>query len=114
MHLGPDDPAPAPPPAPVTKKDGDAKEQKIADATGVSKRAVRITLTVTLLGFASALAAQTGNGADAAKYRALVDKYCVTCHNKKTASPGEHPVRLDAGFDDLTAMPRFGRESFGS
>jgi uncharacterized protein len=35
MHLGPDDPVPAPP-APVTKKDGDAKEQKVADAAGVA------------------------------------------------------------------------------
>jgi uncharacterized protein len=34
MHLGPNDPVPAPPPAPVTKKDGDAKEQKkTAEAT---------------------------------------------------------------------------------
>jgi mono/diheme cytochrome c family protein len=60
-----------------------------------------------LLGFgvAATLGAQTSTGgspADAVKYRALVDKYCVTCHNKRTASPGEHPVRLDAGFDDLT------------
>ena len=65
---------------------------------------MKITFTVTLLGFGvvAALSAQTTSAADAAKYRALVDKYCITCHNKKTASPGEHPVRLDAGLDDLT------------
>src|SRR5579862_3616441 len=59
------------------------------------------------LGIAAALAAQTppkpSASPDAAKYRALVDKYCVTCHNKRTASPGENPVRLDAGFDDILA-----------
>ncbi len=40
--------------------------------------------------------------AEAVKYRALVDKYCVSCHNKRTAFPGDDPVNLEsAGFDDL-------------
>src|SRR5258708_17408092 len=40
--------------------------------------------------------------ADAAKYRAFVDKYCVSCHNQRTAFPADGPVRLDAaGLDDL-------------
>jgi hypothetical protein len=81
------------------------------------KDRIRIAIPVTLLcfGITTALPAQTGSGtrtvlapqhqsntsADAIKYSALVNKYCVTCHNKRTASPGENPVRLDAGFDDL-------------
>jgi mono/diheme cytochrome c family protein len=40
--------------------------------------------------------------AEAAKYRAFVDKYCVACHNQRTAFPADGPVRLDpAAFDDL-------------
>jgi mono/diheme cytochrome c family protein len=80
------------------------------------QRRMAIPAALGCFGIAAALAAQTGSGtpgsekatpskpnttADAVKYRALVDKYCVTCHNKRTASPGENPVRLDAGFDDL-------------
>src|SRR5580658_3690527 len=70
---------------------------------------------------AALLVAQTGNGtaapgttntkatspsatatAEAAKSRAFVDKYCVSCHNQRTSLPAEAPVRLDAAdFDDL-------------
>lgn len=40
--------------------------------------------------------------ADSAKYRAFTDKYCVTCHNKRTLNPGDGPVNLEpAAFDDL-------------
>jgi len=40
--------------------------------------------------------------ADAAQYRALVNKYCVSCHNARTANPAEGPVNLEgAAFDDL-------------
>ncbi len=40
--------------------------------------------------------------AEAAKSRAFVDKYCVSCHNQRTSFPADGPVRLDAaGFDDL-------------
>lgn len=39
--------------------------------------------------------------ADAARYRAFVDKYCVACHNQRTAFPADGPVRLDPAFDDL-------------
>jgi mono/diheme cytochrome c family protein len=61
----------------------------------------RIVITAALA--CSAIAAQTGSGtADAAKGRAFVDKYCVGCHNQRTAFPADGPVRLDpAGFDDL-------------
>lgn len=40
--------------------------------------------------------------ADAAKHRAWVNKYCVGCHNAKSAQPTENPVILEgANFDDL-------------
>jgi hypothetical protein len=39
----------------------------------------------------------------AATSRAFLNKNCVTCHNKKNPLPGDHPVNLEAGFDDLTA-----------
>ena len=43
------------------------------------------------------VAAQT-----APQSRAFVNKYCVGCHNQRTAFPADGPVRLDpAGFDDL-------------
>ena len=46
--------------------------------------------------------AKTSPTADAVKYRALVDKYCVSCHNARTANPAEGPVNLEgAAFDDL-------------
>ncbi len=37
----------------------------------------------------------------AATYRALLNKYCVTCHSKKSPLPADHPVNLEAPFDDL-------------
>src|SRR6185295_10751250 len=47
-------------------------------------------------------AAKAGPRADGVKYRALVDKYCVACHNARTANPAEGPVNLEAAaFDDL-------------
>src|ERR1041385_5968360 len=43
-----------------------------------------------------------GATADAVKYRAWVEKNCVGCHNKRTPSPAENPVNLEAAsFDDL-------------
>lgn len=51
---------------------------------------------------AAAPAAVASSNADAVKYRAFVDKYCVSCHNSKTAFPGDDPVNLQAAsFDDL-------------
>jgi mono/diheme cytochrome c family protein len=42
------------------------------------------------------------NTADVAKYRAMVDKYCVGCHNERTLTPSEDPVNLKtASLDDL-------------
>ncbi|MBV9399182.1 MAG: DUF1592 domain-containing protein [Bryobacterales bacterium] len=39
--------------------------------------------------------------ADGAKYRALLDKYCVTCHNSRAPLPADDPVKLDVSFDNL-------------
>jgi len=49
----------------------------------------------------SAAAPQPSASADTAKYRALVNKYCLGCHNAHTANPAD-PVNLEgAAFDDL-------------
>src|SRR5947208_2590486 len=82
----------------------------------------RTAAALVCFGIAALLAAQTGTGtrtksasrptsapptaagptADTVKYRALVDKYCVSCHNARTANPAEGPVNLEgAAFDDL-------------
>ena len=40
--------------------------------------------------------------AEAVKYRAWVNQYCVGCHNSRTASPANEPVNLEsASLDDL-------------
>ncbi len=62
-------------------------------------------------GITALLAAQTrsaapapanpGTTAEAIKYRAMLDKYCVTCHNQRAKLPADSPVILDGGFDDL-------------
>jgi mono/diheme cytochrome c family protein len=39
--------------------------------------------------------------AEAAAYRAFLDKYCISCHSQRSALPEHDPVKLDAGFDDL-------------
>jgi mono/diheme cytochrome c family protein len=71
--------------------------------------------TLACFSIATVLLAQSGSGtrptsaspapntvADAAKYRALVNQYCVSCHNARTANPAEGPVNLEgAAFDDL-------------
>jgi len=42
------------------------------------------------------------NSAEAVKYQALVNKYCVSCHNTRTKSPADEPVNFEAAsFDDL-------------
>ena len=81
------------------------------------RKKIVVTAALACFGIAALLVAQTGSGtaaparaittgaapgADAAKSRAFVDKYCVGCHNQRTAFPADGPVRLDAsGFDDL-------------
>ena len=84
-------------------------------------RNIVITGPLVCFGLAALLVAQTGapkvnvtapnatapnrtapnTTADAAKYRALVNKYCLACHNDHTANPAD-PVNLEgAAFDDL-------------
>ena len=64
-------------------------------------RKIVISTALACLGIAPLLA-QTGTSADAVKYRALLNKYCVACHNNRGANPAEGPVNLEsAGFDDL-------------
>ncbi len=47
--------------------------------------------------------AAAAQSTEAAQYRAMVNKYCVGCHNQRTASPSEDPVNLEAAsLDDLT------------
>ena len=49
------------------------------------------------------VAAVAVNPADAAKHRAFVDKYCVSCHNQRAALPAGDPVNLEtASLEDLT------------
>jgi mono/diheme cytochrome c family protein len=51
---------------------------------------------------AAAAAPAASTAAEAATYRAFVNKYCAACHNQRTANPADAPVKLDAGaFDDL-------------
>ena len=55
-----------------------------------------------LLVYLATSASGVAQTADAAKYRAFADKYCVTCHNKRAALPAEAPVNLEpTTFDDL-------------
>lgn len=64
-----------------------------------------IIAALVCFGAAAQLAAQTGTrpgNAETAKYQALVNKYCVACHNQHTSFPSDGPVRLDGtAFDDL-------------
>lgn len=65
-----------------------------------------IAIPGALLCFGIAAAAATpsaaNTSADALKYRAMVNKYCATCHNQRAALPADAPVKLDsAAFDDL-------------
>jgi mono/diheme cytochrome c family protein len=79
----------------------------------ITKKIV-ITATAVVFGIGASLVAQTASRqisvasspgsttADAAKYRALLNKYCVGCHNARGgALPADGPVNLEGGFDDL-------------
>ncbi len=86
------------------------------------KRKIVISAALVVFSIGASLVAQTGStsrtepasrvtsaapsagsaSADEAKYRALTNKYCVSCHNARTANPAEGPVNLEpASFDDL-------------
>lgn len=63
--------------------------------TGTQTKAVPVRATAVATAPAAA-------PADAAKYRTMIDRYCVGCHNQKTSSPSEDPVVLEGkGLDDL-------------
>ncbi|MFM2124793.1 MAG: hypothetical protein RL328_1244, partial [Acidobacteriota bacterium] len=83
-----------------------------------------VPATLAGMGIAAALIAQTGGSspsasprpvtaakavpaaapADAAKYKAMVDRYCVGCHNKRTPLPADDPLNLEgANFNDLVS-----------
>ncbi|MGB6947123.1 MAG: DUF1592 domain-containing protein [Bryobacteraceae bacterium] len=72
-------------------------------------RKIVITTALACAGITAPLLAQTGSApskagttADAAKYRAFVNQYCIACHSKRAANPAEAPVNLEAAsFDDL-------------
>jgi len=73
------------------------------------KSKVTIAAGVLSLGVAAALHSATptaepaNTAAEAAKYRTWLNKNCVTCHNKKSPLPADHPVSLEASLDDLLA-----------
>ena len=68
-----------------------------------------ITTALACVGISAPLLAQTGSTAskpgataEAVKYRAFLDKYCVACHSNRAANPAEGPVNLQsASFDEL-------------
>jgi hypothetical protein len=74
-------------------------------------KSITVAGALACLGVAAMLVAQTRNGpaaspsnpnAEAAQHRAWVNKYCVGCHNQRSAMPADNPVILDgAAFDDL-------------
>ncbi len=72
-------------------------------------RKIVITTVLACVGITAPLLAQNGGTAskpgataEAVKYRAFLDKYCVACHSNRAANPAEGPVNLEsAKFDDL-------------
>ena len=111
MHLGPNDPAPQPPAATAkasTKLSAEKDAKNSSSATPGDQRAMKnlIVIPGALLCFGIAAAAAptsaANTNADALRYRAMVTKYCATCHNQRAAIPADAPVKLDsAAFDDL-------------
>jgi mono/diheme cytochrome c family protein len=83
---------------------------------GIARKVVITAAALVVFGIGASLVAQTGStrqtaatpasapsaSADAAKYRALVNKYCVGCHNPRGVLTAEGPVNLEGpAFDDL-------------
>ncbi len=73
-----------------------------------------IAATLASVGIVAALVGQDGSGSaassskasanpQAAQYRAMLDQYCVGCHNDRVAQPSENPVNLQSSLDDLLA-----------
>jgi len=57
-----------------------------------------LAIAVTATGHASAAAAQRDSTTEstAAAHRAVIDRYCVTCHNQRAKIPAASPLLLDA------------------
>jgi mono/diheme cytochrome c family protein len=72
-------------------------------------RKIVITTALACVGITAPLMAQAGSKpsqasptAEAVKYRAFVNKYCVACHSSRAVNPAEGPINLEsASFDDL-------------
>ena len=60
-----------------------------------------VGITAPLLAQTGSTASKAGATAEAVKYRAFLDKYCVACHSNRAANPAEGPVNLEsAAFDE--------------
>ncbi|HEX4123534.1 MAG TPA: DUF1587 domain-containing protein, partial [Tepidisphaeraceae bacterium] len=79
-----------------------------------SLQSIVVTTALVSFGITAPIAAQTvstpskagtrapGTTAEADQSRAFVNKYCIACHSKRSANPGDAPVNLEAAtFDDL-------------
>jgi hypothetical protein len=63
-----------------------------------------ILITAPLMAQTGSTPSKAATTAEEGKSRALVNKYCASCHNKRAALPAEAPVNLEpAAFDDLLA-----------
>jgi mono/diheme cytochrome c family protein len=65
--------------------------------------AIPVILITAPLGAQTATApSKAAPSGEEVKYRALVNKYCASCHGQRSIIPAEAPVKLDAAsFDDL-------------
>jgi hypothetical protein len=60
-----------------------------------------ISMPLALLLAITTLSAAEIPSTEAAQYRAFLNKNCVTCHNRRAALPGDHPINLELSLDDL-------------
>jgi Protein of unknown function (DUF1592)/Protein of unknown function (DUF1588)/Protein of unknown function (DUF1587)/Protein of unknown function (DUF1585)/Protein of unknown function (DUF1595) len=79
------------------------RAQSATPSRPASSAAARGQSTVPVRAQSPAPAAlQSPSAAEAAKYRAWLNQYCVGCHNNRTAAPANEPVNLEsASVDDL-------------
>ena len=78
-------------------------EQRIKIWAARASFAIAAVLAAQELSSVRAAAESLATAPDAAKSRAFLNKNCVTCHNRRSALPGDHPVNLELSFDDLLA-----------
>jgi mono/diheme cytochrome c family protein len=79
------------------------RAQSATPSRPASSAAARGQSTVPVRAQSPAPAAlQSPSAAEAAKYRAWLNQYCVGCHNNRTAAPANEPVNLEsASVEDL-------------